>query len=154
MSLNAWEQQVLDSIKDELTGTDPELAGLLFAFTRLASDEEMPDREKIRAVSRRSLRRLRRARWRSAVRRMFRRLGLQRAVLLLWLLTAATVMAVGLALNVGGDHGACTETAAMICIDPAPGHSPASSSRDTVGDPVNQQPAARTQEESPNALRG
>jgi Protein of unknown function (DUF3040) len=73
MSLSAWEQQALDSIKDGLAGSDPDLAALLSAFTRLASGEEMPDSEKIQAGSRRALR-LRRARWRCNVRRACRRL--------------------------------------------------------------------------------
>ena len=42
MSLSAWEQQALDSIKDGLAGTDPKLAALLATFDRLASGEEMP----------------------------------------------------------------------------------------------------------------
>ena len=46
MSLSAREQQALDSIKSGLAGSDPELAALLSAFTRLASGEEMPDRER------------------------------------------------------------------------------------------------------------
>lgn len=67
MSLSAWEQQALHSIKDGLAGSDPELAALLSAFTQLASGEQMPDREKIPAGSRRALRRLRRARRRSSL---------------------------------------------------------------------------------------
>ena len=46
MSLSAWEQQALESIRNGLAGSDPELAALLSAFSRLASDEEMPDRER------------------------------------------------------------------------------------------------------------
>ena len=38
MSLSAWEQQVLDSIKDDLAGSDPRLVALLDTFTRLASE--------------------------------------------------------------------------------------------------------------------
>ena len=68
MSLNAWEQQALDSIKNGLAGSDPELAALLSAFTRLASGEEMPDREKVPVRSRRALRRSLRGRRRSGVR--------------------------------------------------------------------------------------
>jgi hypothetical protein len=119
MSLSAWEQQALDSIKDALSGSDPELAALLSAFTRLASGEQMPDSEKIRADSRRALRRLRRAWWRPNVRRVCRRLGLQRAALLLWLLSTAAMIAVALVLSAGGGHGPCTETAAVVCVDPA-----------------------------------
>jgi hydrogenase-4 component B len=70
MSLSESEQRALDSIKDRLAGSDPELAALLSAFNRQASDEEMPDREKIQTGLPRVLRRLRRARWRSSMRRL------------------------------------------------------------------------------------
>jgi hypothetical protein len=149
MSLSAWEQQALDSIKDGLAGSDTELAALLSAFTQLTSGEKMPDREKVRAGSRRALRRLRRTRWRSNARRVWQRLAIQRAVLPLWLLTTAAIIAVALAINAGGDHGTCTATAAMICIDPAPGHSPGSPSHNTTTGQAPQQPAARTQQAQP-----
>jgi len=132
MSLSAWEQQALDSIKDGLAGSDPELAALLSAFTQLASGEETPDGEKVRAGSRRALRRLRRARWRANARRTWQRLGIQRAVVLLWLLITVAMIAVALTVSAGGDHGTCAETAVMICIDPAPGHSPGSPSKNTT----------------------
>lgn len=128
MSLSAWEQQALNSIKDGLAGSDPDLAALLSAFTRLASGDEMPDGEKIRSGSRRAWRRLRRARGRPTVRKICQRLGIQQALLLLWLLTTAAMIAVALALNAGGSHRTCTETAVMTCISPAPGHSPGSPS--------------------------
>ena len=54
MSLSAWEQQALDSIKDGLVGSDPQLTGLLITFTRLASGEEMPVQEEILGGSRRT----------------------------------------------------------------------------------------------------
>ena len=101
MSLNAWEQQALDSIKDGLTGSDPDLAALLSAFTRLESDEDMPDRENIQAGPRRALQRLRRARRCATWRRAGRRLGIQRAAVLLWVLTTAALIVVALALNTG-----------------------------------------------------
>jgi hypothetical protein len=53
MSFSAWEQQALDSIKDGLAGSDPQLAALLTTFTRLASGEEMPVQEDILAGSQR-----------------------------------------------------------------------------------------------------
>jgi hypothetical protein len=124
MSLSAWEQQALDSIKNRLAGSDPELAALLFAFNRLASDEEMPDREKIPARSRRAFLRLRGARRRSSLRGICQRLGFRRAVVLLWLVTSATLIAVALALSAGGGHVTCTEPAGMICVGPPPGPSP------------------------------
>jgi Protein of unknown function (DUF3040) len=145
MSLSAWEQQALDSIKDGLAGSDPELAALLSAFTRLASGEEMPDREKIRAGSRRAVRRLCRARCLSSLRRMCQRLGLQRAVVLLWLLATVAMIAVAAVLSAGGGHRTFTETAAMICIGPAPGHSPRSPSHDPTTQ-APRQPAVRTRQ--------
>src|SRR5215813_5122443 len=50
MSISPKEQQALASIEDGLAGSDPKLASLLATFTRLASDEKMPVREKIRAT--------------------------------------------------------------------------------------------------------
>ena len=47
MSLSPWGQHALDSIKDRLASSDPTLVARLTIFTRLASDEEMPAREKI-----------------------------------------------------------------------------------------------------------
>src|SRR5262249_495098 len=54
MSISPKEQQALASIEDGLAGSDPKLASLLATFTRLASDEEMPVREKIRATRHRA----------------------------------------------------------------------------------------------------
>lgn len=140
MSLSSWEQQALESIKNGLTGSDPELAALLSVFNRLASDEEMPDREKTRAGSRRAFRR---ARWRAGLRRARRSLGVQGIVLLLlWLLTTAALIAVALALGAVGNGGTCTETAAMICAGPAPGHSPGSPSDSTTTSQPTHQGAA------------
>jgi hypothetical protein len=129
MSLSAWEQQALDSIKNGLAGSDPELAALLSAFSRQASGGQMPDREKIQADSRRALRRLHRARLRARLHRARQRLGFQRSALLLWLLTTAVLIgAIVLALNVGGGHDTCPQTMVMICTGPTPGHSAGSPS--------------------------
>ena len=78
MSPDAWEQRSLDSIGDGLAGSDPRLAALLAAFTRLASGEEMPVRERpperpLRAVHR--SRRKRRHSRRGPGRRFGQRLG-------------------------------------------------------------------------------
>jgi len=125
MSLSAWEQQALDSIKNGLTGSDPELAALISAFNQLASDAEMPNRERIRAGSRRAHRRLQRSRWRAKLHRVRMRLGFRRLAVLLWLLTTVVlIMAVALAINVGGGHTTCPEAPVMICTGPTPGHSP------------------------------
>jgi hypothetical protein len=62
MSLSAWERQALDSIEDGLAGSDFELAALLIMFNRVAPDEEMPVREKVRPGPRRPVRCSRRIR--------------------------------------------------------------------------------------------
>jgi hypothetical protein len=143
VSLSAWEQQALESIKNGLAGSDPELAALLSAFNRLASGEEMPDREKTRAGSRRAFRRLRCARWRAGLRRARQRLGVPGTILLLlWLLTTAALIAVAIALGAVGNGGACTETAAMICAGPAPEHNQGSPSDSTSTSQVSDQGAA------------
>jgi hypothetical protein len=142
MSLNAREQKALDLIKDGLGGSDPEMAALLSAFTWLASGQGMPDREKTRAASRRAFRQLRRARWRSSLRRMCRRLDFRRTALLLSLLASVALVAVALALNADGDHATCAESAAMVCTSPAPGHSPGPASGGAAPGQAPQQPAA------------
>src|SRR5215831_5143421 len=57
MSPDAWEERALGSIGDRLAGSDPELAKLLATFTRLASGEEMPVRERLPARSQRAVHR-------------------------------------------------------------------------------------------------
>ena len=49
MSLSARDRHALGSIQDQITGSDPQLASLMTMFTRLASGEEMPALEDIRA---------------------------------------------------------------------------------------------------------
>ena len=102
MSLSTREQQALDSIKDDLAGCDPALVARLTIFTRLASGEEMPAREKVHDGSRRAV-------------QPYRRLGLQQAVLLLWFVTTIALIAIALACNRGGSQGTCTGSWPTIC---------------------------------------
>jgi hypothetical protein len=132
MSLNAWEQQALESIQNGLAASDPELTALLSTFNLLASDEEMPDSEKLRTGWRTARRWLRRARWGRGLLRACQHLGLQRAVMLLSALATAALIAVMVALSFDGDHATCTQIVAMACVGPAPGHSPASPSYQTT----------------------
>ena len=118
MSLSAWEEKALDSIKDEFTDSDPKLVKLLTAFTQLASGEAMPVRDRIRAGSRRAishpLRKRRRCCQTGACRnssRIFRFLGLQHALVLVWLLITVTLIAVSVVLS-GGSQGTATQTCA------------------------------------------
>ena len=113
MSLSTWEQQALDSIKDDLASCDPALVARLTVFTRLASGEEMPAGEKIHVRSRRAVRRSRPGPRRT--RRGYQRPGLRQAVPLLWLVSTVAVIAIALACNHGGGQGTCTRSWATIC---------------------------------------
>ena len=111
MSLSAREQHVLDSIKDELTDSDPKLAGLMATFTRLVSGEEMPLWERIWSGSRRAGRRPRRA-----------RTVTPGALLLLWLLTSVVLIAIALILSHGasGSPGGCAQPWLAVCATSRP----------------------------------
>jgi hypothetical protein len=130
VSLSAWERQALDSIKDELAGSDPELAALLTAFTRLASGKAMPARERIRSGSRRTTRR----RWwpprhccpaseRPHSARKLRFLDLRWALLLSWLLVTVALIVVALVLSHGGTPAteSCPGSWLTICTHAAAG---------------------------------
>jgi hypothetical protein len=134
MSLSAWEQQALDSIKDTLATSDPGLAGLLTAFSRLASGEEMPAREAIRAARRpRRQRRHRAGQVSRHVRRAREILGSRRPALLLWLAITAVLITVALVLNSGNAPAACPYSWAMDCTNSAPAHgSPAGAGATTA----------------------
>lgn len=118
MSLSAWETQVLDSIKEDLARSDPRLVALMGTFTRLVCDQEMPAREKIRPGPWRAVGHLRR-RPRSKSHRlaglMHRRLGFERAVLLVYLLIAVGLIVTGVVLSRGGGHSECPSVWAVPC---------------------------------------
>ena len=90
MSLSAWEQDALDSIKDRLASSDPTLVARLAIFARLASGEEMPAREEIQVGAGRVVRRAHPDASRG--RRAGRRLGLPQAALLVWLVTSVALV--------------------------------------------------------------
>src|SRR6266576_898840 len=98
MSLSAWEQDALDSIKNGLADSDPALVARLAMFTRLASAEDMPVREKIQAVKLGVARRRR---------RLYQRLGVGRGMLLVWLVTTLTRPGAGLARSRARGPGTC-----------------------------------------------
>ena len=153
MSLSAKDRQVLGSIQDQITGSDSQLASLMTMFTRLASGEEMPTLEDIRAGGRRP--RARAAADRTAARtpcalsrRTRRRLSRQPALYLLWLTVAITLVTVTLAINCGGGTGSCTQSWAGLgaCAGQVPAHSPRPglpSADRTPGIPLTAHPAAR-----------
>lgn len=123
MSLSAWEQQALDSIKEGLARSDPRLAALLATFTRLVSDEEMPAREKIGGGSWRAAGHGRR-RPRSTSHRhagsIDQRPGFQRAALLASRLITAALIVTSVVLGRSGGHIECPSVWAVPCSSSAP----------------------------------
>ena len=106
MSLSAWEQDALDSIRNGLADSDPALAARLAMFSRLAHGEDMPVREKLQAVKRRVARRRN---------RMYHRLGMGRAMLLVWLVTTLTLIAAALASSRASGPSTCTGFWQSLC---------------------------------------
>jgi hypothetical protein len=106
MSLSAWEQDALDSIKNGLADADPALVARLAMFTQLASGEDMPVREKIQAVKQQVARRRR---------RMYQRLGVGRGMVLVWLVTTLTLITAALASSRGDGPRSCAASFATLC---------------------------------------
>jgi len=135
MSLSEWEQQDLDSIKDRLAGSDPGLTALLATFTRLASGEDMPVREKIPPATRCSRRKRRRPRGGTMgghARRVYQHLGFQAVAMLLWLLITVTLIAVALLLGRGGSQNACTAPWTAVCAGSGPAPSQGAATYETA----------------------
>ena len=122
MSLSKWERQALGAIEDGLARSDPALASRLGIFSQLAFGKEMPTRGKIGALRRRAARRRSRPGRHpgqdtvvAQARRLYQRLGQQRAAYLLWLVISAGLIAVALALNTGGGHVTCGQLLTAAC---------------------------------------
>jgi hypothetical protein len=127
MSLSAHEQHALDTIEDDLAGSDPKLASMLATFSRLAAGEEMPVREKTRAGRPRATgcqQRRRRARRHAGITRSAwrRPVGPWASALLFLVVAVAVVVTVVVALVVShGGNRACTDTFALVCTGQARG---------------------------------
>ena len=106
MSLSAWEQDALESIKNGLADSDPALVARLAMFSRLASAEDMPVRERIQAVKLGVARRRR---------RLYQRLGVGRTMLLLWLLTTLTLVTAAVASSRASGPGTCAGSWGSLC---------------------------------------
>src|SRR2546430_8641860 len=119
MSLGAWEQDALDSIKSGLADSDPALVAQLIMSPRLASGEDMPVREKLQAVKRQVAR---------PRRRMYQRLGVGRAMLPAWLVTTFPLVAAALAPSRGDGPRSCAGSFVTLCRGarppPQPAHPP------------------------------
>jgi len=122
MSLSAWELQALDSIRDRLAGSDPELATLLITFTRLAAGEAMPPRATLRARSRRAIQRSRRRarRGRDQAGQVYQRLSSRYAVVT-WLVVTLVMIGGAVGLSRGNGLSACPRsTFGAVCASAAP----------------------------------
>jgi hypothetical protein len=102
MGLSPREQHALDSIKDRLAGSDPELAALLGTFTRLTSGEEMPDREPVQLRNRRPPHQ---GKLSGHAYRVYHRLGFHRVALLLWLVITVALITTAMAFDRSSQDG-------------------------------------------------
>jgi hypothetical protein len=129
MSISQHELHVLESIGNQLTASDPELAGLMAIFTRLTVGEKMPASEHIRVSWRwaaRISRRIKRHRRHQARKpRGRRRLARQtRTMLVIWLLITASLISAAVALGGASGQNSCAMAWAIGCSQSAPAHSP------------------------------
>jgi hypothetical protein len=126
MGLSPREQHALDSIKDRLAGSDPELAALLGTFTRLTSGEKMPDREPVQLRKRRPPHRGKRhphqGRLSGHGYGVYQRLGFHRVAVLLWLVITVVLITTAMALDRSSQDG-CPWVAISAAIQrPCPAH--------------------------------
>ena len=112
MSLSPREQHALDSIRDRLAGSDPELAALLATFTRLASGEQMPARGPVRAGKGRHPHRGQMGRPEHPV---YQRLGFYRVALLLWVVITIALITTAMAFDRSSEDG-CSSVAISAAI--------------------------------------
>lgn len=140
MRLSRRERQVLESIEERLARSDPHLVGLLVTFTRLASGEQMPLRERLatnppRALRRPPARRSRSGRSRARRRFMLQRRGFLHAAALMYVLMIVALVVSAMVLNRGSSHRGCPSLWAAPCVKTAsaPGSRPAAHRR-PVGD--------------------
>ncbi len=116
MSLNQPQRQALGWIEDGLAGSDPRLASMLNIFSRLAAEKIRVRRGQPAAHrARRARRHPRCGIALPQARRLYPRLGLQQAMLLLWVVITAGLLAVALVLNTSASHKACTRSTGTAC---------------------------------------
>jgi hypothetical protein len=106
MSLSSHDRHLLAGISAELTGSDPDLAGMLGTFAQLTAADEMPGLEQLRPRWRRS------GQYPRQVSRS--RLGSAHILILLWLLVAAAMISVAVALS-GSGTAPCNPLWARAC---------------------------------------
>lgn len=115
VSLSAHDRRALDLIGEGIAASDPRLAAMLSAFSRLADGEAMPGRERIRARG-----------WRppgEASKDMLAagqggrrsRMTVQRLVVLAWLGISLVLIAIALVTSHAGAAASCASPASHVC---------------------------------------
>ena len=124
MSPDSWEQRALDSIRDRLAGSDPELARLLTDIHQAGIGREMPVREQLRARSLRAIHRSRRKRGRSrrGPARRFAAPGSRAGRAAAVALVTVGLITTAVTLSRSGSQSACIDRWPGICAEAAPAH--------------------------------
>ena len=113
MSLNAHDRQALALIEEALAGGDPQFASKLSAFSRLAEDGAMPERERIHQDGRRMIVR--------AIRGL--RLGqpgtsklLRWVTVAMWVAISVALISAAVAMSRAGGKPGCAQWQATTCV--------------------------------------
>jgi hypothetical protein len=120
VSLNARDRQALESIEARLSGSDPKLASMLHAFSRLTAGEAMPEPESAHRSVGRAMRI-----WRTPRRRLLRWSRWHRARLLvcLWLAISLALITVAVVLS-RASPGSCASLRPDCAAHTAPTEAP------------------------------
>lgn len=122
VSLSAHDRRALDLIREDLAASDPALAALLSAFSRLADGEEMPGRERIQEHGRHGTGRSFRATLAAGPDGCWRHMGTRRWVILTWLAVTLLLVTLALVTSHVGSAASCATRAAGACGNHAPAH--------------------------------
>lgn len=115
MSLGAHDRRALDLIQEDLAASDPALAAMLSAFSRLADGEEMPGRERIQEHGQHGTGRSFRATLAARPGRCWRHMGTQRWVILTWLAVTLLLVTLALVTSHVGSAASCAPRTVGAC---------------------------------------
>jgi hypothetical protein len=121
VSLSAHDRRALDLIGESLAGSDPRLAAMMSAFSRLADGEAMPGRERIQA-DRHLAGQAIPAALAALPGRCWRRMAAQRWVTLTWLVISLVLITLALVASHTGSSAACVGWTVPACGNHAPAH--------------------------------
>jgi hypothetical protein len=122
VSLSAHDRRALNLIGESLAGSDPRLAAMMSAFSRLADGEAMPGRERIQAGRQRMAGQAFRATLAALPGRCWHRMAAQRWVTLTWLAISLVLITLALVASHTGSSATCVGWTAPACGNHAPAH--------------------------------